>query len=129
MWKRLLIIAAAIGAYFVRDAWRNHQRQERLAEELKKQMPGMYSMSERILVNSEWAYTGPLGEMTLHFEPKGKLTVDVDGTTKIGRYEVIEGYAVNILFPDSKQMQGAMFRTSTDELFGVSPKWTATRVR
>ena len=127
MKKRLLIIAAAIVAYFVRDAWRNHQRQERLAEEMKKQMPGMYGMSERVIVNSEWTCTGSLGETTLHFQPKGKLAVDVDGTTKIGRYEVLEGYAVNIWFPDSDKMQRAMFRETTDELFGAG--WSAKRVQ
>ncbi len=127
MWKRLLIIAAAICAYFVKDAWRNHQQDQRLAEQLRQQMPGMYAMSERTLLNSEWAYSGPLGEMTMRFEPKGKLTVEAEGTTKTGRYEVIEGAGVNIQFPDSEKMLGAVFRTTTDELFGVSPRWTATR--
>ena len=128
MWKRLLIIAVAVGLFFLKNAWRDHQRQQRFGEELQKQNSALNSMSERLIVNSEWDYSGPLGELTLHFEPKGKLTVDVDGKTKTGRWEVVAGYSLNVLFPDSDKMQSALFRTSTDELVALRLDWTAKRV-
>ena len=129
MLKRLLIIGVIIVTFWGKSAWEDYQSHERIRGELRKRMPALHSMSDKGIANSDCAYSGSLGELTLHFEPKGKLTFDVDGAIKTGRWEVIGDSGLNILFADSEKMASAVFRTSTDELIGLSLEWTATRVR
>jgi hypothetical protein len=135
MLRGLLIITAIIAIIIGRYAWRSHQRSERRHQAtLNQYVPALNSMSADAITSSEWAYSGPLGKLTLRFEPNGKLTTTSDGTESTGRWE-IKGVMLMAYIPGAEAPHEGIFRTSTDELSGISPSglqpstWSATRGR
>ena len=135
MLRRLLIIVGVIAIIIGRYAWRAHQRSERQNEALMNQfVPALNSMSPDVIADSEWAYSGPLGKLTLRFERNGKLTAISDGSESTGRWEINDVMLMAYIPGADKPHQG-LFRKSTDELSGISPTglqpstWSATRTR
>lgn len=96
--------------------------------------PAMKSMSSDAIANSDWDYSGPLGDLKLHFEADGKLTASSDEKTESGQWE-IKGLMLIAHIPGADAPHHAMFRKTTDELSGMSPtgmeptRWSATRIR
>ncbi|MHA3770880.1 hypothetical protein ACXR0O_05010 [Verrucomicrobiota bacterium sgz303538] len=131
--RRLLIIIASIALLAVKFGWRTYLRHETDDQAMLDQfVPAMRSMSPEVLNDSEWAYTGPLGNLTLYFEPDGKLTATSDADSKEGRWEIRNTMLIAHI-PGANSPHEGIFRTSTDEMAGVSPagmqppKWSATR--
>ena len=133
--RRLLIIAGIIAIVAAKFAWRSHRRSERQKEEMMHQLvPALKSMSVDVIADSEWAYSGPLGQLTLRFQPDGKLTAISTGAETVGRWE-IKGLMLMASIPGADTPHQGIFRKSTDQLSGISPKglhpatWSATRTR
>ena len=138
MLKRILLIAAGIAISIGVSVWLKNSRNNRRHEAfLSQTAPAAKSMSADLLVDSEWAYSGPLGDLTLHFNADRTLHVTKDGNTGIGRWD-IQNIVLRAWFPGDKEPHIAMFRQSTDMLSGSSPglhshnssseKWTAERM-
>lgn len=115
--------------------WRGYQRDERQREaSLNQFVPAMRSMSADVIADSAWAYTGPLGKLTLRFERDGKLTVTSGTTDSTGRWEIKDTMLMAYI-PGADNPHQGIFRKSTDELSGISPTglqphtWTAIRMR
>lgn len=96
--------------------------------------PALHRMSVAALTGSDWAYTGPLGPLTLRFETKGRLTVIASGEERTGKW-MIEDVLLIASIPGVESPHHGIFRTSTDELSGMSPPgltpktWSAKRIR
>jgi hypothetical protein len=136
--RRLLIIGAIIGIIIGKYAWRQHRRAERQNEAMMNRMnqmvPAMNSMSADAIADSDWSYSGPLGDLKLHFEADGKLTASWDEKSEYGTWEIKDVMLVAHI-PGADAPHHAIFRKSTDELSGSSPRgmepslWSATRIR
>ena len=130
--KRRLIIAAIALAFIGGKYWmREHDRRAQSNQEMDNVMtlanPAIHEMSADHLTGSDWAYSGPLGDLTLRFEPDGKLTVTSGTTTSEGKWE-IDDFSLEASIPGSDKRHEAIFHDSTDVLVGVIPsKWSATR--
>jgi hypothetical protein len=91
-------------------------------------------MSPEVIADSEWAYSGPLGYLTLRFERGGKLIAISNGTEQTGNWEINDVMLMAYIPGADKPHQG-LFRKSIDELSGISPTgmqpatWLATRTR
>src|SRR5690242_4995174 len=89
--KRLLMFAGLVAIFGGRFAWRAYQENKRRDEAIMNQfVPALKSMSADVIADSEWAYSGPLGKLTLRFERGGQLTAIAfaDGTESTGRWEI-----------------------------------------
>jgi hypothetical protein len=127
-----VFIVLGIGAKF---ALRRHYRnEERDQATMNRFAPALNRLSAENLVNSDWTYSGPLGELTLHFDADGKLTVRSSDQTLTGRWE-IQDIMLKVHIPGADAPHQGIFRTSIDELSGPSPEglepkiWSAVRIK
>jgi hypothetical protein len=125
---KISIITAAIiiGFAVIKFTWKHHNReQEESAALMNRLAPALSKMSPEEINDSDWHYSGPLGEMDIHFNPDGTLITTSGNNTSSGSWSISGHMLIASISGVDSPLQGA-FRESTDEI--ISPDWSATRI-
>ena len=120
-----ILAILVIGQEVLFKQWQDLERQDAMTERFA---PAMKKLVPEALADSDWRYTGPLGELDLHFHADGKLTVSSDDGESSGSWEV-KHQMLTAQIPGSDKAHTAIFKDSVSSLLGASPKrWSAERI-
>jgi hypothetical protein len=126
---KISIVTAAIiiALSIIKFTWKHHNQEQEKSEALMNQLaPALSKMSPEEINDSDWHYSGSLGELDIHFNSDGTL-VATSGSNPLSGSWSISGHMLTASISGiDSPLQGA-FRDSTDEIVG--PEGSASRLK